>query len=451
MTEEGENFLNLFEVFMIDEAHELKKQSMVILAILRNLLKNPKSKQKLIVTSATLDSKLFEEYFSEQGHELEYQLIEAITPTYDVQVHYTNYPDLEASLVENTTAHLKIIFDHIRRHFCTDDYNYKPNVLVFLPSVKDIKEVRAAIEEVDEGEGFKRIKDTLNFAIEELHGALKPSEKSRVIHPPHQQLDLVRVILATKIAETAITLHNIFYVLDSGLEREYYYDEISKMSYIKEIKISKSSAEQRKGRAGRVGDGYCFKMYKEEEELKFNENKVPEILRNDIADVVLIQTELKQLFCFSDLMYYKELDLHRISGITEELKRVGALDTVSGVQQLTMKGKIMLKMSCTPIVAAFLVECYISGCFKYGAIAASALETGKMIFKDTENLHQFSMTRTKEKNLNITQLGDLGLIIDLVNKHDHSRENERRLLYNELQITENEFQQLLSKVEEITR
>ncbi len=179
-----------------------------------------------------------------------------------------------------------------------------------------------------------------------------------MIQPDLLHLDTVRVILATKIAETAITLHNIYYVLDSGLEREYYFDEISKMSYIKEIKISKSSAEQRKGRAGRVGNSYCFKMYKEEEELKFNENKVPEILRNDLADVVLIQTELNHLFCFSDLMYYKELDLHRISGITEELKRLGALETVSGKQRLTMKGKIMLKMSCTPIVAAFLVECY---------------------------------------------------------------------------------------------
>jgi ATP-dependent helicase HrpA len=449
--EEGEDFLNLFEVFMIDEAHELKKQSMVILAILRNLLKDPRSNQKLIVTSATLDSKLFENYFSEEGFNLDYQLIEAVTPTYDVQVHYTNFPDLEASLVENTTAHLKVIFDHIRRHFCTDEYQKKPNVLVFLPSVKDIKQIKEAIEEIDEGEGFKRIKETINFVVEELHGALKPSEKSRVIQHNHQHSDLVRVILATKIAETAITLQNIYYVLDSGLEREYYYDEITKMSFIKEIRISKSSAEQRKGRAGRVGDGFCFKMYKEEEEIKFNDNKVPEILRNDIADIVLIQTELKHLFDFSHLLYSKELEIHRISGITEELKRVGALDTVSDKQQLTNKGKIMLKMSCTPIVSAFLVECYTMGAFNYGVIAASALETGKGIFKDTENLHQYSMTRTRDNSTNITQLGDLGLIIDLVNKHGQTRENERRVLYNELQITEKEFHQLLSKIEEISK
>jgi HrpA-like RNA helicase len=92
---------------MLDEAHELKKQGLLILAILRNYVKKHGSQKKLIVTSATLDTKLFEDYF--QG--LNTMTIEALTPTYDVETYYTQFPDLESNVIENTACHLKVIFD----------------------------------------------------------------------------------------------------------------------------------------------------------------------------------------------------------------------------------------------------------------------------------------------------------------------------------------------------
>lgn len=102
------NFLELFEAFIIDEAHELKKESIAIIAILKRIIKdNPNSRFKLIVTSATLEKKLFQEYFGE----MRCATIEAVTPMHDVEVFYTQFPDLEINLVENTAAHLKVIFD----------------------------------------------------------------------------------------------------------------------------------------------------------------------------------------------------------------------------------------------------------------------------------------------------------------------------------------------------
>jgi HrpA-like RNA helicase len=92
---------------MLDEAHELRKQGLFILAILKNLVMKSKGKKKLIVTSATLDTKLFEEYF----YGMKTKIIEAITPTYDVEVHYTHFPDLESNIIDNTACHLKVIFD----------------------------------------------------------------------------------------------------------------------------------------------------------------------------------------------------------------------------------------------------------------------------------------------------------------------------------------------------
>lgn len=105
---DGDKFLDCFEAFMLDEAHELKKQGLLILAIIRNHLKRHHGKnKKLIITSATLDTKLFEDYFQDFSR----ITIEALTPTYDVEVYYTQFPDLESNIIENTACHLKVIFE----------------------------------------------------------------------------------------------------------------------------------------------------------------------------------------------------------------------------------------------------------------------------------------------------------------------------------------------------
>ena len=117
---DGKNFLNLFEVFLIDEAHELRKSTIILLAILKNHIKKfmshqDKNKQamnnyngpRLIVTSATLETDVFRNYF--EGLKLE--LIEAKAPTHQVEVTYTRFPDLSTSVVENTAAHLRFIFE----------------------------------------------------------------------------------------------------------------------------------------------------------------------------------------------------------------------------------------------------------------------------------------------------------------------------------------------------
>ncbi len=117
---DGENFLSLFEVFLIDEAHELRKSTIIILAILKNhilnwMAKNLRSKStseeyrgpRLIVTSATLETEVFKKYF--EG--LRCGFIEAKAPTHQVEVTYTQFPDLSTSVVENTAAHLRFIFE----------------------------------------------------------------------------------------------------------------------------------------------------------------------------------------------------------------------------------------------------------------------------------------------------------------------------------------------------
>lgn len=442
------DFLDAFETFVIDEAHELKKIGMIILAVLKNHLKKTGDRHRLVITSATLNAAVFKRYFE---NDLRVAELEASTPTFDVEIHYSKFPDLESSLRENTVNHLKVIFDHIRRNFRCEDT--LPNVLVFMPSVRDIKEMVKFIEE-DPMEIFKQVRDELPLNIEELHGALRPKEKQEVIEAPAQLKKTVRVILASKIAETAITLQDIFYVLDSGLEREYFYDEVTKLSYMQETKISKSSAEQRKGRAGRVGDGFCFKMYNEEEELKFRETKIPEILRMDIADVILIQTELNSLFKMDDLLFSEELDKSKISCIQKELYQLRAIQISNQANQqaeLTLKGKFMMRMAASTPISAFLFECRELGCLELGIIAASCIDNLKSIFRNKDSLKTYSkkevfpqMVDTEFKK-ELEQLGDLAPFISIYYKYNNSSESEKRRFHDTYEISEEEIKLFFQK------
>ena len=372
-----EEFLKCFECFLIDEAHELHKSSLMILAILRNFVKKNGTKHKMIVTSATLETALFTDYFID----MQVQMIEAVTPTFDVQVFYTQFPDLSKTVTENTAAHLRVIFEHIRNKFSLD--NNLPNILVFLPSIKHIKDVKTYIEK-DFEKHFSAIMADMPFNIEELHGGLKPYEKDFVFRPNPRLKHFVRIILATKIAETAITLDDIYYVLDSGLETDYFFDENTKMDYNKVVQISKSSAIQRKGRAGRIANGFCFKMYSESEENQFQIAPTPEILRMDIADVILTQLELDGMFIMSELLFYDKLDTNnsKISQVSKELDDQGATKVEGSKKIVTNKGKFMVQTNLKGQTSAFLYECIRYGARELGIIAATALSNPKGLFSN---------------------------------------------------------------------
>lgn len=257
---------------------------------------------------------------------------------------------------------------------------------MFLPSIREIKEVLNWIQNEDSDQFFKKFPEAekVSISYEELHGGLSPEEKKAVIKPRRTDNSdsVIRIILATKIAETALTLDRIFYVLDSGLEREYYFEELAKLNLEREVKISKSSAIQRQGRAGRVANGYCFKMYKEEEELKFNDTKVPEILRMDISDVILLQTELQALFQMPSLMYYDKIQ--HIEEIKQEMIRIKAIETneTDSVSVLSNKGQFIIRSGLDTMVSAFLYECHRYDCGDLGHIASSALKNYKGFFRD---------------------------------------------------------------------
>ena len=253
--------------------------------------------------------------------------------------------------------------------------------MVFLPSIKEIKEVSGLIFQ-DTDKSFETIEKMLPFHIEELHGGLRPSEKDQVFNPCPSLQRKVRVILATKIAETAITLEDVYYVLDSGKETEYFFDEESQMDFHKQMDISLSSAIQRKGRAGRIANGFCFKMYKQEEEMEFRLTSTPEILRMDITDILMTQIELVDFFLSSDLLYYDQIKEEKVNSLTAELKRIKALEDQNDRTVLTSKGRFMIQSGLKALTGAFLFECIRYGAKELGLIAATAIQGTRNVFRN---------------------------------------------------------------------
>lgn len=427
---------------MIDEAHELRKMQVVMIAILKNhLLDNPH--KKIIVTSATLEANLFMSYFEE----LSTCVIEAKTPTYSVQVQYNMFPDLENDIAENTLAHLKEILEHITKNHVTS--RPMPNILVFLPSIPIIKRV---LEKKSEDDDFRRIQQKTDYRFEEFHGALKPEEKNMVISPTDDFSRIVRIILATNIAETAVTINNIMYVLDSGKEREYYQDEITTLSTMRTESISKSSAIQRQGRAGRVCNGFCYKMYTEKDYEEFQDSKKPEIIRMDISDVVLLNVELRDYFKISDLLFYKQIE-DKAKAVAMMLKAKDCLqdDLDQGVSILSPKGKFTIEIDLEPSTAMFLYECARMKNAHYGCMAALVLEKPVGYFKNNETLSKvLKLAIGIEKNSS-KYLGDLAPIIFLLEKYETLTVMEKKKYETDYQVTPFDMRRMLGDLRKITR
>jgi HrpA-like RNA helicase len=253
-----------------------------------------------------------------------------------------------------------------------------PNILVFLPSIPEIKKVGEKISSSQSE--FSAIRDKLEFIVQEFHGAMTPAEKNVVLNPDDTLNSMVRIILSTNIAETAVTIDHIMYVLDSGLEREFYVDEVTSLSTMKEERISKSSSLQRQGRAGRVCNGFCYKMYNEKDFHQFIVNKKPEIIRMDISDVLLLTVELNEFFKISDLMFYNDI-IEKALSVTQTLDERGCFKTEKDKKVLSHKGKFIMDSSLNPSVAAFLYENLRLDNEQLGLIATISLEKPSGYFR----------------------------------------------------------------------
>jgi HrpA-like RNA helicase len=324
-----------------------------------------------------------------------------------------------------------------------------PNVLVFLPSIPEIKRV---LEKRLLDEDFKKIQEKTDYRFEEFHGALRPDEKNAVLDPKDDLGKTVRIILATNIAETAVTINNVMYVLDSGKEREYYQNELTSLSYMRTENISKSSAIQRAGRAGRVCNGYCYRMYNEKEYEEFQDSKKPEIIRMDISDIVLLNIELKEFFKISDLLFYEQIQ-DKTTAITMMLKGKGCIssDEDSGVDHLSFKGKFMIEADLEPATSMFLYECARLNNAHYGCMAALVLEKPVGYFRNNETLSKILKLEIKVEKMSSQLLGDLAPIIFLLEKYNNLSNDEKKKYEKDYGVGPADMRRMTNDLRKITK
>jgi len=290
---QNDRWLNEYDTIIVDEAHERSLNIDFVLGILKTLLKKRKD-LKLIITSATIDTEKFSNAFDKAP------IIKVSGRMYPVEVRYfagclmpdagnrkpeTGNRKLETGNRKPSTGNCQPDDGHVEmavRAVCDLLRESRDgDILVFMPTEQDIRETCELLE--DEIRNSKLGIRNPKLEIFPLFARLSAGEQSRVFsHNPNR-----KIIVATNVAETSVTIPGIKYVVDTGLARISQYLPRSRTTALPVIPISRSSADQRKGRCGRVENGICVRLYAEEDFLSRPLFTPPEILRSNLAEVIL--------------------------------------------------------------------------------------------------------------------------------------------------------------------
>ncbi|MFG0305832.1 MAG: helicase-related protein, partial [Phycisphaerales bacterium JB040] len=275
--------LNQYDCVIIDEAHERSLNIDFLLGYLKQLL--PKRPDlKVIITSATIDPDRFAEHFGsynrEAGHEIPAPIIMVPGRAYPVETRYRPLLDEDRSMDARREA--EALGDAVLTALAEIAHEHpQGDVLVFMPGEREIRQTAKFLRE--------NLAPTDSTEILPLYARLSPQEQERVFRTaPHR-----RVVIATNVAETSLTVPGIRGVIDPGTARISRYSPRSKVQGLPTEPISRASADQRKGRCGRVGPGTCIRLYSEEDLANRDEFTPPEILRTNLASVVLQMEALR--------------------------------------------------------------------------------------------------------------------------------------------------------------
>ncbi|MBS3803324.1 MAG: ATP-dependent RNA helicase HrpA [Oleiphilaceae bacterium] len=324
-----DRFLDRYDTLIIDEAHERSLNIDFLLGYIRQLL--PKRPDlKVIITSATIEVERFSEFFNGAP------VIEVSGRTFPVDMCYRpltgDEDDRDQSWSEGVLSALDEIEDHER------SAGQPPgDVLVFLPGEREIRALSKNL----------RHAELRHTEVLPLYSRLSNQEQNRVFQPHKGR----RIVLSTNVAETSLTVPGIRYVIDTGVARLSRYSVRSKIQRLPIEPISQASANQRAGRCGRVAPGICFRLYDETDFINRPEYTDPEILRTNLASVIL-QMASSGLGEIRHFPFLEPPDNRLINDGYKLLEELGAVD---GARKLTLMGRTMARLPVDPRLARMLV------------------------------------------------------------------------------------------------
>lgn len=337
-----DRYLNQYDTLIIDEAHERSLNIDFILGYLKLLL--PKRPDlKVIITSATIDVTRFSEHFNNAP------IIEVSGRSWPVDVLYRPIEEDEES--EDERGREGAILDAINELGSFD----MGDILIFL-------EGEGEIHETDK---FLRKQNLRDTDILPLYARLSSSRQNKIFAPHKRR----HIVLATNIAETSLTIPGVRYVIDSGMARISRYSYRSKVQRLPIEKISMAAANQRKGRCGRTSDGICIRLYSEEDFLSRSEFTQPEILRTNLASVIL-QMKALNIGDIENYPFINPPDKKLINDGMRVLQEINALDKQD---KLTPIGRNIARFPLDPRHARLLIAANEFNCLNEILIIVSAL------------------------------------------------------------------------------
>jgi ATP-dependent helicase HrpA len=328
---ERDPLLRRYDTLIIDEAHERNLNVDFLLGVCKRLLPR-RPDLRLIVTSATIETQRFAEYFGGAP------VIDVEGRAYPVEVRYRPLAEEEDEAPSLPEAVRDAILELER-----DSRGLSGDALVFLPGEKQIVETKDLLT-----------RSRIDWDVLPLYGRLSGPEQDRVFEPHTRR----RVVLATNVAETSLTIPGVRFVVDAGLARVSRYSPRAKFQRLPIEPVAQASADQRRGRCGREGEGICVRLYSEEDYLARPRYTEPEILRTNLASLVLQMAALA-LGSPEDFPFLDAPDARLLNDGYRLLQELGAVD---GDRRITRLGRQMATLPVDPRLARILVEAGHAGC-----------------------------------------------------------------------------------------
>jgi ATP-dependent helicase HrpA len=336
-----DRFLSNYDTIIIDEAHERSLNIDFLLGYLKQLL--PKRPDlKLIITSATIDPERFSKHFNDAP------IVEVSGRTYPVDIRYRPPIIEDGEEDPDPIESILAAVDELWRDGPGD-------ILLFLSGEREIRETSEALSK----------HHPPGVEILPLYARLSVEEQMKVFAPHAQP----RIILATNVAETSLTVPGIKYVIDPGFARINRYTPRTRVSRLPIERISQASANQRAGRCGRVSSGIAIRLYTEQDYQARPQFSEPEILRTNLASVIL-QMKALRLGDIQNFPFIEPPDYRMIRDGLSTLHELGAIDENN---ELTLLGRDLAKLPIDPRISRMVLEAVREGCLPQVLIIASAL------------------------------------------------------------------------------
>lgn len=362
----SDNLLNDFSAIIIDEAHERSIFTDIIFGIIKELIQK-REDLRVIISSATLSTTKFQNYFFDAP------LIKVPGRRYPVDIYYTKSPEpdyIEAAVITALQIHIS------QAEELFDEDNLGGDILIFLTGQEEIELAKRMINNQ-----IKKLRGKIpNCIVLPIYAALPSEEQAKIFLPVSKGER--KIILATNIAETSITINGIAYVIDSGFCKQMCYDPRTGLETLAITPISKANAKQRAGRAGRVRPGKCFRLYTSNSyENELEDDNIPEIQRNNLISMILLMKSLG----INNLLDFDFMDPPPHEILIKALEQLYALGALNTEGTLTQSGFKMIQLPIDPSLTKCILSSLKYKCFNQILVIVSMLSIGASVYYDSND------------------------------------------------------------------